>query len=762
MNYKSIITSIALLAAGISAGAQQTTTPTSGQDGHNPHTTVKRERVLPLVTTKIKLLTRAYGDSIVLRWAAEDYVSWKYLADFGVNVLRVPKDSTLRGLQIDTLAYALKPLTLEQFQAKYPTTDSLALVPQGVLYGEAENLHWEQEGTMGRTLEDNSNQDLSFGFAMLVAEWRRDLATDMAVRLVDRTAEAGKTYDYYVQPTRWENDGHLIFEPGVAEDVKNVPYVPQAYTPRMVDSLSTPHTLTIGWWDAEHSSFEIDRRQVSDLMGRSRETDWQRVNTKPYVSMVEQPEGEDYCLFGDSVPELGVWEYRIRAYDAFGDLTEPSPERRIVVRDVQPPTAPTLKYVVLERPEEDPMAKVIANIVWEKPDKEPDLAGYRIYYNPMRGDGGAWRPLNIDMISPADTLYTVDVTGLSTGMVYIAAIDDSGNEARSFTQQLRLQDYKAPDPPQNLRATVMPIDLDSLKAHKDLKVEVVLSWSPCPDDDLAYYDLAAANDSTHEFVNVNQMGIRENVYTDTLVLDVNQKYIYYRVRATDISSNIGLWSRWIEVERPHLSPPTTAHIHSSSQDDKTGIHMEWVVGADADMKYHSLYRRAGEGGKWKRIGRYDADSLRAHDNMIIVDDNPPYLQTERYYYFVQSTNASPFKSQSLAVSFRHRGPRNLDIPIKLYASYLERQGETRLAWEVDEKLLPSDGRGYFCIYRKGPGEDEFTYLRNVELTERSYSDHQMRPSDTEQQAEYYIHVQYADGRSSQDSNTVTVKAPAKK
>ena len=227
---------------------------TTGSGTGNPHSTVARERVLPLVTTKIKLLTRAYGDSIVLRWAAEDYVSYKYLADFGVNVLRVPKDSTKRGLHIDTLAYALKPLTLEQFQAKYPATDSLAKVPQGVLYGEAENRHQEKEGTMGRTLEDNADQDLSYGFAMLVAEWRKDLATDMAVRLVDHTAEAGKSYDYYVQPTRWENGGRLIFEPGVAEDVKNVPFVPEPYTPRMVDSLSTPHTLTIGWWDGEHSS----------------------------------------------------------------------------------------------------------------------------------------------------------------------------------------------------------------------------------------------------------------------------------------------------------------------------------------------------------------------------------------------------------------------------------------------------------------------------------------------------------------------------
>ncbi len=754
MNYKSIILSMVLLAAGTTASAQQTAGGTA-----NPHSTVARQRVLPLVTTKIKLLTRAYGDSIVLRWAAEDYVSWKYLADFGVNVLRVPKDSTRRGLHIDTLAYGLKPLTLEQFQAKYPPTDSLAKVPQGVLYGEAENRK-EDQSVMGRTLEYNSDQDLSYGFAMLVAEWRRDLATDMAVRLVDRTAEAGKKYDYYVQPTRWENGGRLIFEPGVAEDVLNVPYVPEPYTPRMVDSLSTPHTLTIGWWDGQHSSFEIDRRQVSNLRGMHFDRDWERVNKKPYVSMVEQPEGEDYCLFGDSVPELGVWEYRIRAYDAFGDLTEPTPARRIVVRDIQPPTAPNLKLIVLERPEEDPMAKVIAHIIWEKPYREPDFAGYRVYYNALRSEGAPWQPLNVDLIAPTDTMLTVDVTGKRTGMVYVAAYDDAGNESHSFVQQISLRDYKAPDPPTGLKVTFPDINLDTLAARGDLKLQAMLSWHPSQEDDIAYYDVAFANDTTHTFLVRNQGGIRENVYTDTLALDVNQKYLYYKVRAVDFSTNVGDWSPWLEVERPHITPPTVAHIHRSSQNDTTGIHMEWVVGADADMKFHSLYRRAGESGTWKRIGRFDADSLRAHDNMIVVNDNPPYLQTGRYYYLIQSTNASPFKVQSLAVSFRHRGPRTVDVPILLSGSFMEQQSETRLAWDADTKQLP-EGRCYFCIYRKGPGQDKFTYLRNVEITDRTYSDHLLRPADKEQTAQYYIHVQYADGRHGQDSNIVTITAPAK-
>ena len=156
--------------------------------------------------------------------------------------------------------------------------------------------------------------------------------------------------------------------------------------------------------------------------------------------MVEQPEGGDLCVLGDSVPRLGVWEYRIMGYDAFADLNEPSAPHRVVVRDMEPPTAPMLKYIVLERPDDDPSSKVFAHIVWEKPVVEEDMAGYRIYYSSNRQKSETWRPLNQDLISPKDTIYTVDVTKMGTSMVYVAAYDDWGNEARSFVQMLRVDE----------------------------------------------------------------------------------------------------------------------------------------------------------------------------------------------------------------------------------------------------------------------------------------------------------------------------------
>lgn len=739
MNYRKIIIGIALLAVGLPVGAQGTV------NKKNPHATVKRERVLPLVTSKIKLLTRTYGDSIVLRWAPEDYVSWKYLAQTGVNVLRVPKGDGHRGLQIDTLAYALKPLSLEQFRARYPETDSVALVPQGVLYGETENRKSERDGTMGRSLEYNSEQDMAFGFAMLAAEWRKDLAEAMAVRFTDRTAKPGATYDYYIQPTVWENGGQLIFEPGVAEDVVNKPYEPKSYMLDITDSLSTPMTLVLNWHDHEHSSFEVERRFVRDMKGVTYDdTAWERITRKPYVSMVEQAENEDLCVIGDSVPRLGVWEYRILGYDAFADLNEPSTPHRVVVRDMEPPSAPLLKYIVLERPDDDPSTKVYAHIVWEKPVIEDDLAGYRIYYSSNRQQSEAWRSLNQDLINPLDTIYKVDVTKMGTSMVYVAAYDDWGNEARSFVQMLRVDDYEAPPAPTDFKAQV----------EKDGRV--ILAWNT-PADDVAYYQVAFANDTTHQWNILSNSGLIVPTYTDTLAMDLNQKYIFYKVRAVDYSTNEGDWSKVLRVKRPTFLIPAVAHLDSAWV-NADGIHMEWVTGADEQMNRHYVYRWQ-EGDKQRTvIARCDADSVKAAGNIIRIDDAPPFDKKRRYNYAVESFNTSHISSGlSLIYSAKRRPPLMVEGKIELAGDYMTREAKTKLVWSVTGMKEQLDH--YFCVYRLGEGEDTYQNVTTTTQDVTEYEDLLLKPG---QKAEFYVKLRTKDGRESRPSNVITVSAPAKK
>jgi hypothetical protein len=726
-----------------------------------------------LLTSKIHLRARAYGDRVYLRWVPEDYVSWLFLKNDGVNILRMksvdfsalegedmtPEMAKALDLKIDTLAYALKPLTEEQMRAKYQPNDSNAMVAMGVLYGEGRKdlgQTAEKPGSMGANMEFNAEQDVSFGFAMLVAEWRPDLAQDLAVGFIDRTAEKGAKYDYVVQPTVTDTGGKIVFEPGVRNGIVNNPYKPRPYEVEIKDSLVAPQRFTLSWTDKRHASFEIDRREVTDAK-KNTAGPWQRINDKPYMSMAET-DFEGLSLMSDSVPYDGTWEYRIMAHDEFGELTEPSPVHRVYARDIKAPLPPQLKVIYIDRPEEDPMARINARVVWTNPEvQDADCKGYLLKYYNEELYGSQWHFLTDDYIPPTDTLYTVDVTGLRTGLVCLSAYDESGNESESLAQLIRITDYKAPTPPDSLQCVV----LDAGYA--------ILTWKPSPeDDDIAYFDVAYANAPDHEFLRRNQLGINENGYVDTLALDVNQKYIYYKVRAVDWSNNVGEWSPYIQVMRPHNTPPTQPHLDTSSHDDKTGMHMDWVVGKDADMAFHLLYRRVGEKGDWEVIRRWDADSLAmlsepsqqqgalptTNPYVLHVDDNPSHNRQERYYYMVESFNSSPFTSQSLAVSWLHQGPKYFDIPLKLFGDWMKNEKHARLTWEVG--TMPAtlkDQPYYYCVFRKTSNDKRFRYVTNVPSTEMEFDDASLAPGE---KAEYYIMIRFEDGRESQQSNTVTM------
>lgn len=688
----------------------------------------------PIFTSKIRLLTRSYGDRVVLRWMPEDYVSWKFLRYYGVNVLRV-KPGTM---DIDTLAYALKPMTREQMEAKYAATDEQAMAAMGVMYGGGRlgpNQTQDAPGTMGANVEYNNEQDISFGYAMLIAEWRPDLAEAMAVGLTDRTAKRGEVYDYYVQITQWELDGKIIFEPGVNEGVEVTSYKPEAYEPLVQDTLTSPRRVALSWIDSEHSSYEIERREVAP-----HGSDWIRLNDKPYVSMVSDADFKGLCVYSDSVTHEGTWEYRIMAHDAFGELT-PAVTHTAYVRDIEAPKAPEITRIVIDRQTD----KILAHVFWHIVEPlEKDLQGYLVHYYNDNITGNHWMPLSSQMAAPRDTMTTVDVTSLRSGMICVMAYDDSGNEGQSLAQFIRITDMKAPTPPDTVYHTVLP------------QGYMLLSWDIAPeDDDIMYWDVAFANDPSHDYLLRNEGGIQEPMYVDTLAMDVNQKYIYYKVRGVDYSGNVGEWSDVLRVLRPHVTPPTVPHLDRSSHDDR-GMHMRWVVGKDADMDYHLLLRRLGTEGEWQVMARWDADSLaQAKTWAVQVDDNPSYDRRERYYYMVESHNASPYTSQSLAVSWLHQGPKFLDIPVRLSGGYVESEKMVRLVWEADALSLAQIGTDYYyCVFRKGPGDTKFKYMYNVSSDTLEYTDPTLRKGE---EAEYYVSIRFTDGRESRESNVVKVK-----
>ncbi len=733
-----------------------------------------------IVDTKIHLLSRTYGDSIVLRWAPEDYATWRYVNRVGMDVLRYSED---HPFDADTLAHRLRPYTLEQFRQRYPTTDTLAMTAAGLLYDENRTRPTATKnppGTLGSLYEIYQEQQMRYAFALLTTEWRRDLADALAMRLVDKTAKRGKTYEYIVRPSEIDTTGQMIVRTGHIPELKNERYKPEPFVTTLTDSTIAENSVQLTWNRKLYSSFEIERRgplspsgaplpaSASSLSPASTSPsnipaspstskatvpdgspsgNWTRVTPKPYIDMSPNTQGRPDTLYTmtDQVPQVGLYDYRLLAHDAFGDLTEPTKPFRVWVRDITPPSPPAITLITIDRRDSTDLSKgVFATFHLRKDTMEADYTGWHLVYYHEKDTEKQWRRLSPQQ-TPADTLLTLDVTGISTGMVAVAASDTANNTSYSIATMLRLEDLKAPGVPQNLRAQGNP-----------LQGTITLDWDAPEDLDIDYYEVAYANDSTHRWVLATEQKLHDTHFVDTIDVTANQKYIYYKVRAIDYSTNEGFYSPVLQVIRPTLIPPVVAHIDSTWVDDN-GIHMRWITSAEHFVSHHLVWRRLHTDKEWTLLAVCNADSLADYDYELTLHDKPEYTREARYDYAIETISYSGVSSEkSLAYSVRWEGDAVFSLPLKLYGEYLEDKQETRLVWEMPQEP-PYKGRWYFCIFRQGPDDKAPTFLISAAKDDRIFSDHLLDPG---QQASYFIRVKYADGRQSEDSNTVTVKRKA--
>ncbi len=699
----------------------------------------QRAKEQQLYYSDIKVLCRTYGDSIVLRWSAPDYVTWRHLIHVGVDVLRMDPETG----DIDTLRQAFKPLPLDEFRRLYPEQDSLASMGYGSIYKlnrYTEDYNKDEPGSMGSLFDVHQDQMMSLGVAVLVSEWRPDVANHMAMRYVDKTVRRGRRYSYSIVPSVVDTTMHIMLGAGTIDDMENIPQKPEPFDVMVTDSVTPPNSVQLYWENRVYSSYEIERREK----GKSQ---WERLNDKPYLVMLPELGGTD-CFFGDHVPHPGTYEYRILAHDPFGELTEPSEVHTVTVGDMEAPRPPQLTWINIIRPrEDDPAGEIWAEIHFVKDTLENDFVGCIPLYHHERATEGRWRPLLEKPLARTDSVCRVDVTNLISGDITMAAYDTAHNVSYAIPQLLRVSDMRPPKAPTGLTA----------KGNAD-DGTITLTWNALEDaDDVDYYEIVFANDTTHQFMTQKHGQTRDTVWTDTISMEANQKYIYYKVRAVDFSQNIGDFSETLQVIRPSNVPPSQAHLDSTAVSGK-GIYMRWICGDDEQLAYHYVLRRLESQTEWTLLRVCNADSVKAQHNYIEITDVPKVNSDEEYIYAVESFNYSDVSSGlSLQFCTRFTGEAVFSLPLRLFATFDESQKATRLAWEIDN--VPPGDDWYFCIWRKGEDDDRFKFLLSAEAGERDFTDYLLNAGQT---AQYFIQIQMEDGRESEPSNIVTIKAPAKR
>lgn len=710
---------------------------------------------------KIYLLSRSYGDHVRLRWAPSDYVTWNLLNKSGYVVQRI--DNNI--FKIDTIAI-VKPLSVDEFKAKFAIDDDMAAAAAQVIWGDhtTENTI-DAEVNMNPYTAANAADDLDqiFSTAMVLAELRFDIALAMGLGYDDRDVQKGHTYSYIVRQNLSRESLEIWNNPNTVEVDDS--FKPSKLDIQITDSVYAPCNVTLFWPYTTYTVYDIERRRTdANIPGQN---DWQKVNQNPYLMLKNLAMASDAMIqYTDTPPTTGVYEYRIVGYDSYGTASLPSDIISVTVPDMVPPRVPTLKRIVVDHPDVD---HATAHVYFISDTIEGDLKGYMPFYRPRvtlsdnamisadKDDKaakealdkaeitGQWQALVDDWIAPGDTVFHCDVSGLPSGDICLMASDTVGNVATGITQFIFLEDFKAPAAPDSLRANVAPDGT------------VILRWNRPPDLDIRYYDVYFANDTTHTFMKLTNPDQVDNIYIDSITPGLNQAFIYYEVRAIDYSGNTSLPSNRLRVVRPNFLPPQMCRL-SDILNDEEKVYMQWIQPDEQDLAYTRLMRRKRPSKDWQVIAVFPADSVKTQDNFIRYTDYPDPDTKNRYEYAMEAYNLNGVSSGlSLVTSVLHTGPKVLNVPISLACNYKTEDHETVLAWELkaDPSAIPSK-EWWYCIYRKGEGDNTFKFVLSTDNTERSFSDYVLKPG---QSAEYFVKIRLKDGRFSQNSNIIKVTAP---
>lgn len=699
--------------------------------------------------------SRSYDDHIYIRWAPDEYTSWRLLNLYGYKVVRIQMGK--KEFKTDTLAH-IKPLSLEQFMESFEVHDTLAAAAAQVIYGKRTEFGNTEAhpNSMASIVELYEEQQMVYSYAMLIAERRRDIAVAMGLAFEDRTAEPKKRYDYIVAPAI--PDSLLLTKEYMTKADPLGSWEPAKLKTEITDSIKAPSAVVLYWKRREdYTAFDIERRCISTG------GDWVKLNAQPYIMMLQPGSYETgYNIYSDAGVAPGIYEYRLRGYDMFGDLTAPCEPHRVEMPDLIPPTAPLLEYIEIVRDENSDHIDALLHIV--KDSIEEDLVGYIPFYqNPNYKDRlniviadsvadqlseeqrrllyeGKMIPLVKEPVPPGDTIIKIDVTGLESGTLVLSAVDTALNMTISMPLPIHIHDLMPPAPPTRLRAAM------------DMSGLLMVNWSPSTSVDIEGYEVYWANDSNHPFAQHPGFYSADTLFIDTLSMKTAEPYRYYYVIARDYAGNGSLPSDTLQVERLTIVPPSVCRIDTLWMTTQT-VSMKWHPASEPDILCYNVFRRMEDEQDWQLIRVLTPDSIV--DGRLTIEDNPEPHMTKRYYYAIETINRSGLSSgMSFATSFLFKGEVILPIDIKLFGNFNEESKKVQLAWEMKGLTEEVAKDAYLVIFRKRPEDEFFRHLKSVSVHDTHTTDNSLRPGE---EAQYEMRLRTNEGRFSPYSNRVQVK-----
>ncbi|GJM36076.1 MAG: hypothetical protein DHS20C18_50770 [Saprospiraceae bacterium] len=689
----------------------------------------------------LSLISKAYGDSIVLRWAPSTLSLWRNLNKYGYMVIRsslptitdtVPIIDTIGSITrvylADTL-HPVRPWSLDRIANQIAPTDTAAMIAAQALYGEA------YEDPASETNLDfvtrNNQLNMQFGFALLAADRSALAAELMGLRFVDNGVELGERYIYYVVSA--DTSGSIPFMASMSV-IENNP----AQNSK-VEQLSTKAgdgVVTLRWPKAENefSGYWIERsvdkgetwqKLTSDIVVFM-ENDNPGLRTRVDNLMLRAEEdptegAADYYQFVDSTANDINYQYRVSGQTPFGDFSDYTLVSAVST-DLTPPPPP-----VITAHEVDEESR-IASLSWQM-DYEAELLTDLASFSVWESSHPDSTYVQVSPNLPKQARSYTSETPLEKGRIHyyiLKAVDNKGNETSSFPMYMHVIDDEAPAAPQRPSYLI------------DSTGVVTLVWEQNKEVDLLGYRVYFANDKSHELTQLTNAPIYVNLFRDTITLVTLTEKIYYRIEAVDLSHNRSAYSDFIEVQKPDFIPPVAPILHYPEMNDSI-VHLQWDLSSSTDVIRHILYRRLSPSDdEWEVLQEFTAFERSFTDTST---------QAEQFYQYTMRAqdDAGLFSDYAFPVKARRWFGGESGTIENLQIAYDSSAQAVNLNWQfappADDILKDQDY--LFYVYRS-LGDSPMLRYRILDRQTTSFSDLKVQK---EGQYNYAVKVVFTNGKS---------------
>ncbi|MBQ9638980.1 MAG: hypothetical protein IJV22_05440 [Bacteroidales bacterium] len=750
-NIRILIATICILWIGTEVRAQQSSEPAKSNTTITEVYTVdtNAQEIEANSRGRVRIMARSYGDSIVLRWAPFDAGVWLTSIKYGWSLLRTSnRDEDLyytTDRNGDTIPFLrlnngkpIMPLTLDEMMERYDSTDLYIGAAAQAMYGAMQynvNDPQSQNGMDFMTVVAKQYQEQTQRqyMAYLAAECDPRAASAMGMRFVDRNVRRGYTYEYTLESLLPES---LIEMNMPSVLVECVPFVrtEEEMMPEIRITQIDAHRVALRWDKNKLSGYYVERSEDGG--------EWIRVNTEAPIWPAE-PDSGTYYAYGDSVAtwmltevihvdSLGLtstYRYRVRAFDAFGELTEWRESNNFKMVDMIPPSQPLIDVIL---PEENRICK----ISWKKYGIEPDFMGYVVTFSPDLE--GPWN--NVSGLLPTNvhsyTDSTADVRG--RGYYRIFAYDTAGNISFSAAMLNHIEDVIPPAQPQGLAA----ISADTLGL-------VYIEWRANHEADLMAYKVYFANQLDHEFIERSAGYIYgDTTFLDTVDMTSLTNVIYYYVIAVDRNHNYSQPSDTLRVRLPDIIPPGVCVLESLNQSGDS-IELEWRPSVSTDVEMYYVYRRPKGAAQWENVALISPEDVLPGHNIFFGERLTPSVHP--YTYCIEAIdsarNSSGLAGHALVTVSENKV---VEASIKLKANYDSKKKHVELSWKTDF----TDRKDFYGVVYRSDNGGAFHDIGTFRRDETTYVDHSVPASS---QCTYYIQMKLQRGRHTTPSNEVLVK-----